>query len=292
MRLVSVHETAFTGLKVRLVQPNIPQAIKWQEGKAEEAFLKLIRMSRSDASVSHILWPEAATAQIWLPNDEGARTMIMQALRQGQVLIAGTLRQTQSKRPANSIVILDDLGNIKGLYDKAHLVPFGEFVPLSEWVPLNKMVALPDDLQAGPGVRTLPVPNAPPAGFLVCYEGIFPKQVVQSGARPKWLIIATNDAWFGNSFGPYQHLAAAQLRAVEEGLPIVRVANSGISAIIDTYGRVLSSLPLDTEWVLDSTIPLALDVPPPFARCPLYIFVAIWVAILFACLYTTKSSRL
>ena len=291
MRLVNAQENALTGIKVRLVQPNIPQTLKWDRNEAEKSFLKLIRLSRSDSSVSHILWPEAST-QFLLPNDEDARTMTMQALKQGQVLIAGTLRRTETNRYANSIVMIDDLGNIKGVYDKAHLVPFGEFVPLADWLPLRKVVPISEDLQAGPSVKTLRVPNAPAAGFLLCYEGIFPKQVVQVGTQPKWLIIATNDAWFGNSFGPYQHLAAAQLRAVEEGLPVVRVANSGISAVIDPYGRILASLPLDTEGALNSTIPLALEGSTPFAHTPLYIYMFIGLALLLATLYTTKSSRL
>ena len=291
MRLLSAEENALTGIKVRLVQPNIPQALKWKKGEAEEAFLKLIRLSASDTSVSHILWPEAST-QFLLPNDEGARAMVMHALKQGQILIAGSLRKTQTNKLANSIAIIDDLGEIKGIYDKAHLVPFGEFVPFAEWLPLRKIVPLGEDLQAGKSVETLYVPNAPAAGFLLCYEGIFPKQVVKPKTQPKWLIIATNDAWFGDSAGPYQHLAAAQLRAVEEGLPIVRVANSGISAVIDPYGRILASLPLNTEGTLEHTVPLAMDVPPMFARCSLYILVSILLAVLLAAMYTTKSSKL
>ena len=291
MRLVNAQENALTGIKVRLVQPNIPQVLKWKKDEAEASFLKLIRLSRSDSSVSHVLWPEAST-QFLLPNDKGARAMTMQALKQGQILIAGTLRKTETNDYANSIVILDDLGNVKGIYDKAHLVPFGEFMPLSEWLPWQKLVQVGEDIQAGSSIKTLRVPNAPAAGFLLCYEGIFPKQVVQKGTQPQWLLIATNDAWFGNSAGPYQHLAAAQLRAVEEGLPVVRVANSGISAVIDPYGRILASLPLDTEGALNSTLPLALEGATPFAHCPLYIYVFIGLAILLGTLYTTKSSRL
>ena len=291
MRLIYAQNNALTGIKVRLVQPNIPQSLKWNKDAAVLSFEKLIQMSRSPAEITHILWPEASV-QFYLPNDEDAREMTIHALKQGQTLIAGTLRITPQNNFANSIVILDDLGSIKGIYDKAHLVPFGEYVPLAKWLPLRKIVPIPEDVQAGQGIKTIRIPNAPPAGLLICYEGIFPKQVVDASARPKWLIIATNDAWFGNSFGPHQHLAAAQLRAVEEGLPIVRVANSGISAVIDPYGRVLNSLPLNTQGVLDSEVPLALEVPPPFARCSLSILVSLLLSVLLVVLFMPKDAKL
>ena len=150
-------------------------------------------------------------------------------------------------------------------YDKWRLVPGGEFLPF-EWLlePLGfrKVVTVPGSFAAGPGPTTLAIPGAPAAGFGVCYEAIFPDHFVDPQKRPAWLINVTNDGWFGNSTGPHQHLAQARLRTIEQGLPMVRAANTGISAVIDPYGRILSSLPLSESGILDMGLPQGL--PPTF----------------------------
>ena len=125
----------------------------------------------------------------------------------------------------------------RGVYDKWHLVPFGEYIP--DWLPLPIMVMPGNGFAAGPGPRTLHVPGLPPFGALICYEAIFPGEIVDRDDRPAWLVNVTNDAWFGNSTGPRQHLAAARMRAVEEGLPLLRAANTGISAAFDAHGHEL-----------------------------------------------------
>jgi apolipoprotein N-acyltransferase len=144
-------------------------------------------------------------------------------------------------------------------------VPGGEFLPF-EWLldPLGfrKVVTVPGSFAAGPGPVSLAVPGAPDAGFGVCYEAIFPDLFIDPLKRPGWLINVTNDGWFGNSTGPYQHLAQARLRTIEQGLPMVRAANTGISAVIDPYGRTLSSLHLSVEGVIDTELPQSL--PPTF----------------------------
>jgi len=188
------------------------------------------------------------------------------------VLITGNLRRDHSAegepRVFNSIMGLDGAGNIILSYDKWRLVPGGEFLPL-EWLlkPLGfrKVVTVPESFNAGHGPATLPVAGAPEAGFLICYEVIFPDGLIDPARRPGWMVNVTNDGWFGRTSGPYQHLAQVQLRAIEQGLPVIRAANSGISAVVDPYGRILSSLPLGERGVLDTTLPGAL-APTLYSR--------------------------
>ena len=159
-------------------------------------------------------------------------------------------------------------GGIAATYDKFHLVPFGEYVPFRHILSWARLAAGASDFQAGPGPVSLALDGLPPFSPLICYEVIFPGAVLAStaGARPDWLLNITNDAWFGISSGPHQHFAAAQLRAVEEGLPLVRAANNGISGLVDGYGRVLASLGLDESGHVDVVLPLPAESVPPFAR--------------------------
>jgi apolipoprotein N-acyltransferase len=148
------------------------------------------------------------------------------------------------------------------------LVPFGEYLPLRAFfdaLGVRQLIELPGGFTAGSRLRTLPVAGAPPFGPLICYEIIFPGEVVEPGNRPGWLLNVTNDAWYGDTPGPYQHFLQARVRAVEEGLPLVRAANSGISALVDPHGRVLGSLGLDRIGVVDGDLPAALP-PTPYAR--------------------------
>jgi len=156
-------------------------------------------------------------------------------------------------------------GAIAGVFDKFHLVPLGEYVPLRGIIPLEKVTPGMTDFTAGPGPRTLPLPGLPPAGPLICYEVIFGGNIVDRASRPGWLLNATNDAWFGISSGPYQHFASARFRTIEEGLPLVRAANNGISAVVDAHGRTLARLDLGATGILDADLPLALPATP-YAR--------------------------
>jgi len=157
----------------------------------------------------------------------------------------------------NSIEALNASGDIVARYDKAHLVPFGEYLPFRNVLPFKKITAGTIDLSPGPGPRTIALPGLPPFAATICYEAIFPGAIIDEQERPEWILNLTNDAWYGRSSGPFQHLANARTRAVEEGLPMVRVANNGISAVIDAVGRVQVRINLDTIGHTDVLLPPA-----------------------------------
>jgi apolipoprotein N-acyltransferase len=152
---------------------------------------------------------------------------------------------------------------VLSVYDKLHLVPFGEYLPFQDWMEklgFEQLTKVQGGFIAGTRRHTLELPNAPRALPLICYEAIFPGNIATRDERPGWIVNLTNDGWFGISTGPYQHLQQVRLRAIEEGLPVVRAANTGISAVIDPMGRVVAELGLGLEGVLDSRLPLA--IPP------------------------------
>ncbi len=255
------------GTRLRLVQPNIPQTLKWNPKKAQEHLHQTMDLSKKDSvGITHVLWPETAVS--FLMNYHHAQRLeLMHALNQGSTLITGAMRAVdpQTRAVANSIFILDDLTDIQGYYDKSHLVPFGEYVPFRNILPLEKLVPVNADITAGTGVQTTAIYKTLPAALLVCYEVIFSGEVVDKAHRPAWIFNATNDGWYGMSAGPYQHFAMAQTRAIEEGLPLVRVANTGISAVISPYGQILQQLDLGKAGTIDSDLPRAL-APTLFAR--------------------------
>ncbi len=184
----------------------------------------------------------------------------------GVTLVTGAPRRAAAA-PAfgpdvyNSVLVISDTGEIRDSYDKVHLVPFGEYLPFADILEpwgMRQLITLPGGFATGLQRRTLTAGNAPPFSPLICYEAIFPGEVTEEGVRPGWLLNVTNDAWFGNTTGPHQHLQQAIVRAVEEGLPLVRAANTGISAIVDAYGRVRSRLNLGEVGVIDGALPEAL----------------------------------
>jgi apolipoprotein N-acyltransferase len=259
------------GVRLRLVQAAIDQREKYGQGNRAAEFLTQIKLTRSPGfdEITDVIWPETATPY-FIEQDPRALAAVADAAPRNGLVITGAPRGTlPDKKPFqvwNSLEAVDISGNIVATYDKAHLVPFGEYVPFRSILPIGKIVGGPIDFSAGPGPRTIDLPGLPPVSPLICYEGIFPGAVLDPDHRPRWLLNITNDGWFGISAGPYQHFAASRMRAIEEGIPLVRDGNTGITAIVDPYGRITASLALGEQAVLDGALPEPLDGLTPFAR--------------------------
>lgn len=260
------------GVRLRLVQPAIAQSDKWARDRRLEHVEQQINLSRAEGfeKITHVIWAETSVPY-YVDADANARAAVAAAAPPDGVVIVGSARRTPiGHSPVevwNSLFAVNPQGTIVAAYDKVHLVPFGEYMPLRALLPasIEKMTAGSIDFSFGTGHTTLPLPGAPPVSPLICYEIIFPGEVLGPGERPGWIANLTNDGWFGISSGPYQHFAAARLRAVEEGLPVVRVANTGISAVIDSHGRVRAHLGLGDSGIVDSGLPAALPATT-FAR--------------------------
>ncbi len=273
------------GVGLRLVQPNIDQKLKWRQNQRPKNIEEQARLSRtpSDQPPTHIFWAETA-ATYFIARDRASRLAVAAAAPRGGLVITGAPRTTPEAeniyRIWNSLHVVDGAGAIVGTYDKHHLVPFGEYLPLRNILGrifgLSKITAGTSDFSPGPGPQTLRLKGLPPVSPLICYEIIFPGAVLDARDRPEWLLNLTNDGWYGNSSGPYQHFDAARLRAVEEGLPVVRVANTGISGVIDGYGRTVARLALGEKGIVDS------GLPRPLAAMTVYARTGNWLAVLLA----------
>jgi apolipoprotein N-acyltransferase len=253
-------EPGTTGPIIRIVQPNTPQAEKWRDDTRAAELKKLLDLSRRDGfdKLAAVVWPETASPFIIQPESPGLAMLAVAAPR-GGYLLAGAARAGDSIRDGvwNSLLAIDPQGAIKATYDKVHLVPFGEYIPFhKEWPPLTGLIGR-GSFEKGDAFTTVSLPGLPPFSPLICYEAIFPSAVTGPGERPAWLLNVTNDAWFGTSSGPYQHLTSARLRTVEEGLPMIRAANTGVSAVIDAFGRVIASLDMERSGVIDHALPPA-----------------------------------
>lgn len=257
-------------LDVVLVQGDVPQGQKWDQAFVDASFNRYLALTRrgvGDAGPvpTVVVWPETASP-FPLENAPAARAAIAAAA--GGPALVGSVRWGADRRPRNSLMALLGAGPPAAVYDKWHLVPFGEYQP--SWAQVGIQLVPGGGFAPGPGPRTLHVPGLPAVGPLICYEAIFTGQVVDEADRPAWLVNVTNDAWFGNSTGPRQHLAAARLRAVEEGLPMMRAANTGITAGFDAYGHELARIGMNRPGVLVVRLPGALP-PTPYARFGLLI---------------------
>ncbi|MEE8443723.1 MAG: apolipoprotein N-acyltransferase [Alphaproteobacteria bacterium] len=255
------------GIGLRLVQANIPQREKWDRRLLRRNFNLLRTLSMADRPdwITHVIWPETATPFNLTGNPEARRAAATIVPPGGMLLTGVTRREGGPPRIWNSMVAVDDNAEIAGIYDKFHLVPFGEYMPLASILPFGKITAGALNFSAGPGPLTLRLEGLPAVGPLICYEVIFPGRVVDAHDRPLWLLNLTNDAWYGMTAGPHQHLAIARARSIEEGLPLVRSANTGISAVYDAYGREISRLGLNQTGVIDVLLPAAAPAPPPYA---------------------------
>lgn len=251
---------------IRMVQGNTPQREKWRPGNRTAIFARHIGLSRAPAErpLAAIVWPETATPFPVTQSKTALAALANAAPEGGYVILGAPLRDRLADgriKSTNSLVAIDRNGAVAARYDKSHLVPGGEYVPFEDYLPLGKLVEGRGSFTPGPGIRTIDLPGLPPFSPLICYEVIFPGAVVESGGvRPAFLLNITNDAWYGVTAGPYQHLAIARLRALEEGLPLIRVANTGISAAYDADGKELGRIPLNQTAFLD--IPLPPPAPP------------------------------
>ena len=255
------------GVGLRIVQPDVPEAERWKD----EFFLRnwriLIDLTRRPGleSRTHIIWPEAAPPLLMLAEPEALK-VVGDVLPDRALLLTGVVRRetaTPRDRFFNSMAVIDGRGRVLATYDKAHLVPFGEYIPfqsLFDSLGITKITGGSGGYSIGPGPRTLQLPSGPPVGPLICYEIIFPGAVVDPAVRPEWLVNLTDDSWFGPWAGPYQHLGIARVRAAEEGLPVIRAANTGVSAIIEPFGRIISALDLNRRGIVDGSLPKSLTV--------------------------------
>jgi apolipoprotein N-acyltransferase len=260
-------------IPVHIVQPNIGQQDKWTAGFEERNFARLARLTGPPTGTPRlILWPEAAvtdplqdgrTGRVLKQLDAAdTRARVAGLLGPGDLLLTGgiTFRSTDRMNltsATNSVFAMNARGMILGRYDKAHLVPYGEYLParpILSSLGLSRLAPGDVDFDPGPGPRTLTFPLAGRVGFQLCYEIIFSGEVVDRANRPAWIYNPSNDAWFG-AWGPPQHLAQARLRALEEGLPVLRATPTGISAVIAADGTLLQSLPWRVPGVMDATLP-------------------------------------
>jgi apolipoprotein N-acyltransferase len=281
VRLMLHPTTNVAKVKLRIMQPNLQQDVRFNYAAKAEVMQKYLTLSDRasgpqstgvrDASI--LIWPESAFP-FFLTREGDAMAQIADLLPKGTVLITGAVRApdlppgTRITRAYNSIYVIDHDGSVLSVYDKLHLVPFGEYLPfqnLMEKLGFVQLTKVQGGFIPGERRRTMEIPTAPRALPLICYEAIFPGDVAARDDRPGWIVNLTNDGWFGISTGPYQHLQQVRLRAIEEGLPAVRAANTGISAVIDPMGRIVARLGLGLEGVLDSSLPSAIP-PTIYAR--------------------------
>ena len=259
------------GVTLRLVQANIPQDQKWQRDLVRPFFERHLDLSAapSDTPPDLVIWPE--TAAPFLLNNPGDGLLMVAEAAQVPTVI-GIQRETYDdgiSRYYNSLALVDPSGAVAQVYDKHHLVPFGEYIPvIGDWAAEQGWGGLAARMLAGyspgPGPALMDLGPAGRALPVICYEAVFPRDL-RTEERPDWILQATNDAWFGHRIGPFQHFAQARLRAIELGLPLARAANTGISAMIDARGRVTAQLGLDQMGALDVALPGALP-PTPYAR--------------------------
>jgi apolipoprotein N-acyltransferase len=279
---------------IRLVQGNIPQKDKWKPALRDRHLSHYLALSRqsvpttkaadlpSRATPTVIIWPETAVPG-FLGQSPELRHALAGAVPAGGSLVTGapSTENFTMRRVYNSLIALGQDATVHARYDKVHLVPFGEYVPLRGWLPLPRVARSFVDFTPGPGRRAILIDGLGLISPLICYEIIFPNQVISGGERPKALLNLTNDAWYGRSSGPYQHLAISRMRAIEEGIPLIRVANTGISGIYDAYGRATVQIGLDKTGVADGFLPLSTKLPTIYGRFGNQLY---WVLFILLCL--------
>lgn len=293
-RLQHAQNVAIPEVNLRIVQANIAQSMKWDPDKRMEAIKKYLSLSRSTGfeKVTHVIWPESAMTTMFESGDIWAQQLAQVVPEKGLLLTGVTRMEGKPDMPDfhlyNSLKALDKNAQVVFSYDKYKLVPFGEFVPLRNYLPLDKVTPGAYDFSSGAFPSAIGSAKLPLVWPLICYEIIFPD--LANGAHPAWILNITNDAWFGDSTGPYQHFAMARMRAVEHGVALVRAANTGISAVVDPYGRVLQQLPLGATGVIDSKLPASLPHATLYDRFG-ELVVLVLLYILGLCVLINPSKR-
>ncbi|WP_127091407.1 apolipoprotein N-acyltransferase [Aquabacter cavernae] len=282
-RLAQPAAPLLPGVHLRIMQPALPQDQKFAYGERQRILDDYLALSAQPSQVypgglkdvSVLIWPESAFPFVY-EREPWARERIEETLPDTVILVTGAARYGppppgQTSFFYNSIRVMDGHGTVLQNADKVHLVPFGEYLPFQrvmEEIGFEQLTRQRGGFASGLTLKPLLIPGLPTAAPLICYEAIFPGAVIPEGERPGFLLNVTNDAWFGATPGPYQHFLQARLRAIEEGLPLVRAANTGISAVIDPVGRIVASLSLGEKGNLDVGLPPASDIPPPAAGHP------------------------
>ena len=260
-------------INVRLVQPSIPQTMKWSRDAVEKNFAQYVDLSRAEGleNIDFVIWGETASP-FNLAYDLEHRVMAQEAVPPKGYLLAGMLQDGYEQNTGdyllyNSLAAMDYFGQIHGIYSKNHLVPFGEYIPLRQYLPkwVKPLTNMVGQFAKGEKYQTIKLDGYAEFAPLICYEVIFSGQIVRKQNKPKWAVV-TNDGWYGISAGPYQHLVAAQMRAVEEGISIVRSANSGISAVINPYGIITSQIGLSEHGYIDDTVKISMSHDTLFGK--------------------------
>jgi apolipoprotein N-acyltransferase len=270
LRLARSPTRLVDGVHLRIMQPNLQQDVRFNYAAKQQVMDTYVALSNRASGpqaqglrgTTDLIWPESPFP-FFLTREADALEQITKLLPPNTALITGAMRLADPDNPKdsgvyNSIYVIDHLGTIDAIYDKVHLVPFGEYLPFEhilERLGLQELTEQRGGFLAGDRHRLIAIPGAPTALPLICYEIVFPGEATPPGTRPGWIVNVTNDGWFGISSGPYQHFQQARVSAIEQGLPLARAANTGISAVIDPLGRVVNSLPLGSEGVLDAPLP-------------------------------------
>ncbi len=281
IRLAGTPTQLIDSVKLRIMQPNLQQDVRFNYAAKADVMKTYLALSDratgpqstgvKDATL--LIWPESAFP-FFLTREADAMAQIASLLPKGTELITGSVRPPDQPpgqpitRAYNSIYVIDHEGTVKSVYDKLHLVPFGEYLPyqnLMEKLGFEQLTKVQGGFLAGARRRTMEIAGAPRLLPLICYEAIFTEDGASQDERPGWIVNLTNDGWFGISTGPYQHLQQTRMRGIEQGLPVVRAANTGVSAVIDPVGRIVARLDLGVEGVLDSRLPAAI-APTVYAR--------------------------
>jgi len=270
VRLAMPVEPATRSIDVRIVQPDVDLSEKWDASVRDRIFATLLGLSAKDPEPGHakpqlILWPETSVPFLFTERPD-ALTALGDMLGEGQMLVAGIVREEggsaagADSRYYNSVVAINDKGEITDAVDKVHLVPFGEYLPFAGLLGrfgIEQLVAGPMNFAAGNERHPITLPDGVRALPFICYEVIFPDLVAVDATSSELIVNVTNDAWFGDTPGPYQHFRQAQIRAVENGLPLLRAANNGISAVVDPRGRIVDALAVDARGAIDVRVPIS-----------------------------------